>query len=80
MSEQVKIYVRNSKKYGKVLNVPNSVTGQELYRVAAESQGLNAEEVRLILGGKELESGQEEISLKEKAIVHLINLREVNVD
>lgn len=35
MSEQVKIYVRNSKKYGKVLNVGSRVSGQELYRLAA---------------------------------------------
>lgn len=76
----MKIYVRNSKKYGKVLNVGSSVSGQELYRLAAESQGLKADEVRLILGGKELESGEGEVVLKEKAIVHLINLREVNVD
>lgn len=53
----MKIYIRNSKKYGKVLTLPSSVKGQELYRLAAESQGLNADEVRLILGGKSLESG-----------------------
>lgn len=76
----MKIYVRNSKKYGKVLSVASSVSGQELYRLAADSQGLKADEVRLILGGKELQSGEEEIALKEKAIVHVINLREVTLD
>lgn len=38
--EEVKIYVRNSKKYGKILSVPREVAGRELYRLAAASQNL----------------------------------------
>lgn len=48
----MKIYVRNSKKYGKILTVPREVSARRLYELAAESQNLSAEEVHLFLGGK----------------------------
>jgi hypothetical protein len=41
---------------------------------------LNSEDVHLIVGGHPLPIDTEEVPLKEKSIVHVINLRDVNLD
>lgn len=40
MSEEVKIYIRNSKKYGKIVSVPSLIAAHELYRLAASSHSV----------------------------------------
>lgn len=41
-SNEIKIYIRNGKKYGKILTIPSEISAAELYRLAAASQDLNA--------------------------------------
>ncbi len=79
-NEEVKIYVRNSKKYGKILNIPIKIKTEELYRLAAASHSLPSEEVKLILAGQPLPADESEVELKDKAIVHLINLKDVHLE
>ena len=76
MSEQVKIYVRNSQKAGKILHLAPKIAGKELYEKAAASHNLEVEAIALILEGKVVKQ-EGEVTLNEKSIVHLITLANV---
>lgn len=76
MSEEVKVYIRNSQKAGKILHLNPKIAGSELYERAAASHGLETAAVSLILEGKVVKQ-EDELTLSEKAIVHLITLSNV---
>jgi hypothetical protein len=56
MSEEtVSIYIRNSQKIGRVINITPSISGNQLYTAAAESHNLPNDSVRLIIQGKTID-------------------------
>lgn len=76
MNEEVKIYVRDSQKKGRVLNLNSKVTGKELFEKAAAAHNVDQSTIALILEGKILKE-QDEVALSENAIVHLVTLSKV---
>lgn len=79
MSEEtVQVYLRTSQKVGKLLTLPPRVTHQHLYQAAAEAQELLPSQLHLYIQGKLLLPDDSLVTLKEKAIVHLVKLEEAS--
>lgn len=75
MSEPtVQVYLRNSQKMGKLLNLPPQLSSDRLYEAAAEAQQLEPAHLHLYINGKLIQPGPEELTLKEKAIIHVVKL------
>lgn len=79
-SDPVKIYIRNSKKFGKILNLDPNITANDLYREAAATQGLSDSDVQLYLAGRLIPNNPSALQLKQNSIVHIINLIETTLD
>lgn len=79
-SDLVKIYIRNSKKFGKILNLNPNITANDLYREAASTQGLLDSNVQLFLAGRLIPNDTISLQLKDNSIVHIINLTETALD
>jgi hypothetical protein len=73
----LKVYLRNTQKVGTVLELPSSLPAHLLYREAATSQRLPESSLRLYLNGKEVSNNSDPLLLKDKAIVHLVNLQDI---
>jgi hypothetical protein len=73
------VFIRNSKKYGKILTIPPTISTGLLRQKAAEANHLRAEEIYLHFEGKLLSTDcNTDITLHDKAIIHLIDLNKVN--
>jgi hypothetical protein len=75
MSEPtVQVYLRNSQKMGKIISLPPQLSSDRLYEAAAEAQQLEPAHLHLYINGKLIQPGPEELTLKEKAIIHVVKL------
>lgn len=73
------MYLRNSQKYAKVINLPKEISGEDLYSQVSEIFHLLIDQVRLYFEGNLIKRSSE-LHLEDKSIIHIVNMLGVRRD
>ena len=77
----VNIYLRNYRKIAKLVTVPSSLTAHQLLSFAAGKYGTAAENLALFYNGGRIDLlGETMVELKEKSIIHVVQLERTRGD
>lgn len=76
-AEEVHIYLRNSQKKAHFIRVRKSLNVEDLRQVVSNKLRTSSEKLVMFLKGEQLQANQQ-VSLSEKNIVHVVNLDRVN--
>lgn len=65
MSEtQVSVYIRNSKKVGKIVELPALIPTKRLYESAASAHSVPVDSIHLYFAGKQVPLNEDDYTLK----------------
>lgn len=70
----VGIYIRNYRKQASMINLQTPIKASELVSIVAKKYHTAADRIALFLNGERLDQLEGAVDLKEKAIVHIVNL------